>query len=982
MTNFVSMKDMHNTFAKLEKFSGQDFRRWQKKMHFYLTDLKVVYVLSTPCPKAVENETLEQTRNRSKWKTQTTYVVVIFLTSAKELWDRLEAKYMAEDASSKKFLVGNFINFKMVDTRPVMEQYHELQRILGQFAQYDMKMDESIYVSSIIDKLPPSWKDFKNNLKHKKEALTMVELGSHFQIEQSIRDMEKCSVGGTKTMTGSSVNMVEEGESSKAGKGKRKFHGSNNKGSNKKPKVTCWKCGKPGHFKKDCRSGKGGGKGKNEAGPSGSKDPGKQSGMFLVPTNHSVENYCVSMISESFYVQDDDVSWWVDSGATCHDFKPIEDGSLLKMGNVATEPIKGLGSVNLVFTSGNSLLLYNVLYVPGIRKNLVSSIVLNNCGYKQVVESDKYILSRHGTFVGFGYLNGMFKLSLDVSFVNNSVCMASTSSSNNCGKSELWHARLGHVHYKRMRDMSKMSLILAFELNGEKCKTCMLTKITRQPFAKNINRDTKVLELVHSDLCDFHSISSLGNKKYVVTFIDDATRYCYEVELYHGVKIKTLRTDRGGKYYDPVYFQSTGIIHQITAPYTPQQNGVSERKNRTLKEMVNSMISYSGLSDGFWGEAMLTACYLLNRVPNKRNKITPYELWHKKVPKLSYLRVWGCRAMVRLTDPKINNIDQRGIDCVFIGYPENSKCYRFYVIEPNDYVSVHSVIESRDADFGNEDRFTSLPKPADMIASSSNFGTSDQVTVSPPEPSERRRSVRARKTKSFGDDFQLYLVEGSRNEIEFQYQYCFNVDEDPRTYSEAMSSRDVAFWKEAIQDEIDSIMHNNTWKLSDLPPGCKPLNSKWIFKRKMKVDGSIDKYKARLVIQGFRQKEGIDFFDTYAPVARITTIRLLLALAAIHNLVIHQMDVKTAFLNGELNEEIYMKLLGIEGYKNMHSGIKPDSQSRIQSKPYRHNRGCFGELPLRIITPKRKQGVHHYWHRLRGLLDHRGSLQKRPLTSV
>nr|GEV19101.1 zinc finger, CCHC-type [Tanacetum cinerariifolium] len=113
--------------------------------------------------------------------------------------------------------------------------------------------------------------------------------------------------------------------------------------------------------------------------------------------------------------------------------------------------------------------------------------------------------------------------------------------------------------------------------------------------------------------------------------------------------------------------------------------------------------------------------------------------------------------------------------------------------------------------------------------------------------------------------------------------------------------------KEAIDDEIGSIMENNTWVLSDLPPGCKPLGCKWIFKRKMKVDGTIDKFKARLVIQGFRQKEGIDYFDNYAPVARITTIRLLLALAAIHNLVIHQMDVKTKFLNGDLDEEVYMK---------------------------------------------------------------------------
>ncbi|GKD36683.1 zinc finger, CCHC-type containing protein, partial [Tanacetum coccineum] len=151
------------------------------------------------------------------------------------------------------------------------------------------------------------------------------------------------------------------------------------------------------------------------------------------------------------------------------------------------------------------------------------------------------------------------------------------------------------------------------------------------------------------------------------------------------------------------------------------------------------------------------------------------------------------------------------------------------------------------------------------------------------------------------------VVEGSRDQVGSQYSYCYSIEEDPRTYNEAVQSRDAAFWKEAIDDEIGSIMENNTWVLSDLPLGCKPLGCKWIFKRKMKVDGTIDKFKARLVIQGFRQKEGIDYFDTYAPVACITTIRLLLALAAIHNLVIHQMDVKTTFLNGDLDDKVYMK---------------------------------------------------------------------------
>ncbi|KAL0312877.1 UNVERIFIED_CONTAM: Retrovirus-related Pol polyprotein from transposon TNT 1-94 [Sesamum radiatum] len=323
--------------------------------------------------------------------------------------------------------------------------------------------------------------------------------------------------------------------------------------------------------------------------------------------------------------------------------------------------------------------------------------------------------------------------------------------------------------------------------------------------------------------------------------------------------------------------------------------------------MVNSMLSYSGLSDGFWGEAMLTACYLLNRVPNKRNKVTPYKLWYKKKPNLNYLRIWGCRAVVRLPEPKKKSLGERGIDCIFIGYAEHSKAYRFYVIAPNDFISVNTVIESRDAIF-DETRFSSIPRPQERIPSTS--GTSKETEsfkVTPDEPMKLRKSKRVRKPKSFGPDFQLYLIEGSRDEVSTLYPYCFNVEDDPKIFDEAMKSQDVAFWKEAINDEMDSIMGNNTWVLADLPPGCTPLGCKWIFKKKMKVDGTIEKFKARLVIQGFRQRPGIDYFDTYAPVARISTIRLLIALASIHNLVIHQMDVKTAFLNGDLDEEVYMK---------------------------------------------------------------------------
>ena len=133
------------------------------------------------------------------------------------------------------------------------------------------------------------------------------------------------------------------------------------------------------------------------------------------------------------------------------------------------------------------------------------------------------------------------------------------------------------------------------------------------------------------------------------------------------------------------------------------------------------------------------------------------------------------------------------------------------------------------------------------------------------------------------------------------------LEDEPQSFKEAMSKPEVPYWKEAINDEVESILQNHTWELVDLPPSSKPLGYKWIFNKKMKADGSIDKYKARLVIKGYKQKEGLDYFDTYSPVTRISSIQMLIAIAAIHNLEIHQMDVKSAFLNGDLDEEIYME---------------------------------------------------------------------------
>ncbi|GKA67582.1 zinc finger, CCHC-type containing protein, partial [Tanacetum coccineum] len=397
-----TVKDMTTNFEKLDKFEGHDFRRWKKKMHFLLTTLKVVYVLTTPMPELVEDATVEAIRIRAKWEnddyicrghilngmSDSLFNVYTNVESAKELWDSLESK------------------------------------ILGQYTQHGLKMDESISVSSIIDKFPPSWKDFKHTLKHSKDDSPLVQLGSHLCIEEHLR-AQKSDKGKSKEIGGPSINMTKEVKNKhhKQNKGKKRSN-KNNSGSssNKKPKLECWKCDKTGHFKRDCRSGK---KNNANAGGSrkGSKDQSQNQGQNLVPVWNIFIKYSVSLISEAFYVQVDAIAWWIDFGATTHvckyrcwfkTYEPVEDGSVLYMGDEHFAPVHGKGSVALEFSSGKTITLFNVLYVP------------------KLLPGD-----------------------------SDSVYMSSSTVIN----SSLWHARLGHVHYKRMLEISKDDLIPAIDEN-------------------------------------------------------------------------------------------------------------------------------------------------------------------------------------------------------------------------------------------------------------------------------------------------------------------------------------------------------------------------------------------------------------------------------------------------------------------------------------------------------------------------------------
>src|SRR6266540_394836 len=300
------------------------------------------------------------------------------------------------------------------------------------------------------------------------------------------------------------------------------------------------------------------------------------------------------------------------------------------------------------------------------------------------------------------------------------------------------------------------------------------------------------------------------------------------------------------------------------------------------------------------GEALLTSCHVLNRVPNKNKEKTPYEEWVGRKPSLSYLRTWGCLVKVNIPISKKRKLGPKTVDCVFLGYAQRSIAYRFLVVKsdvPDMYVD--TIMESHDATFFENmfpmkdmhsiSRFSSeiIPEPVAPIESSEQ----PHENVLEEDDSEApRRSKRQRIEKSFGNDFTVYLM-----------------DDTPTSIAEAYTSPDADDWKETVRSEMDSILSNDNWEVTERPYGCKPVGCKWVFKKKLRPDGTIEKYKTRLVAKGYTQKEGEDYFDTYSPIARLTTIRVLLSLAASYGLIVHQMDVKTSFLNGELEEEIYME---------------------------------------------------------------------------
>ncbi|GJY59192.1 ribonuclease H-like domain, reverse transcriptase, RNA-dependent DNA polymerase [Tanacetum coccineum] len=549
----------------------------------------------------------------------------------------------------------------------------------------------------------------------------------------------------------------------------------------------------------------------------------------------------------------------------------------------------------------------------------------------------------------------------------------------------LWHARLGHLNFESLKSMAQRDLvhgIPAIKHTTQICDVCLIGKHSRAPFPKKAKaRSTSPLDLVYGDLCGPITPPTPSGKKYIFLLVDDYSRYMWayflstkdqafdtfkefkkstENEL--RTTLKMLRTDRGGEFTSnefTQYCKENGIARQLTAPYSPQQNGVVKRRNRTIMSTTRCMMKATNMPQNFWAEAVRHAIHILNSVPTKAlEDITPYEAIKQRKPNLENLRIFGCIAYAKVPSQHLTKLDDRSIKMVYLGNEQGSKAYRLFdpttqrvcvsrdvkfkeneTWDWKDYIGEHTNDEPEWTNFNigdpevtnehpdqetqpNEDD-NEFPDNNDDDDYASPTRDSPSHSQTPHTPSTRSSEVNSQVTpntstqsyyQSDHDSIQIIdspshfdhtPLRGFRTlkDLYENTEELLLVEDEPKNYKEASSDQK---WIEAMKVELDSINRNNTWELTTLPKGHKAIGLKWVFKTKKDANGNIIKHKARLVAKGYIQQHGIDFEEVFAPVARMETIRLLLAIAANNKWEVHHLDVKSAFLHGDLKEEVYV----------------------------------------------------------------------------
>ncbi|KAG8493268.1 hypothetical protein CXB51_010719 [Gossypium anomalum] len=648
------------------------------------------------------------------------------------------------------------------------------------------------------------------------------------------------------------------------------------------------------------------------------------------------------------------------------DTTPYSGTSSLLMGDGTPAQIVSLGSRNLS-TPLKLLRLSNVLCVPSIRKNLlsVSQFAKDNevffefhptyCVIKDIKTKDT-LLKGH-------IRDGLYHF--PVSAVDPFVAHVKLQNKPvDCPVFALWHSRLGHPSGTVVRSvLQKCNIAFNKSCVDGVCSACQKGKSYKLPFSVS-NTVYQPFELVVSDLWGPGAVAC-ENKWYYVTFVDVCTRFtwlylltqksqalkCFTrfqqlIKTQFGKTIKQFQSDWGGEYraFTRV-LASQGIVHRLTCPYTSEQNGIVERKHRHIVDMGLTLLAQADLSMRYWGYAFCCAVHLINRLPTPvlQGK-SPFQVLYGQDPTYDYLRVFGCCCYPYLRPFASNKLEFRSQPSTFLGYSTQHKGYQCLLPDGKIVVSRHVVFD--------ETKFLSSKDPCTTLglnpgvtvsttvplvrgvvshpmvpvadfpilpsvsspAISGNDSESPSMPLIPAEPpasgpgSIESEAPSNGSTASCGSHNVLNntnihpMVTRAKAGIFKPRALSVEVME-PSTIEEALSS---AEWRAAAQAEYEALIQNSTWDLVPLPPGRKVIGCKWLFKIKRNPDGTIARRKARLVAKGCSQVPGFDFKETFSPVVKLATIRVILSVAVSIGWPLRQVDVNNAFLNGDIDTEVFM----------------------------------------------------------------------------
>jgi hypothetical protein len=811
-----------------------------------------------------------------------------------------------------------------------------------------------------------------------------------------------------------------------------------------KPGVVCYYCRKSGHVIRDCRARKA-----SEA-RKGQHLHGRNSGPPSKPPTFSNRPNSSQQTSQPA-APSADVAWtsttapftaepyefFLDSGASRHvtPYASILQGVVpilkyITTGDGTVLEATATGTVVLEDSDSQRVTLNNVLLVPGIKYNLVSTSAIRRAGGRIVSESNATTIYCGDYIALKAYDHPIVGIPC---YQSAAVGTAFAAFTNTTEAAELWHQRFGHLGYANMIKLARHEMVDGLPVSAgafgdhigkENCDACAIGKLIKSPFYPAVHKARAAGELLHTDVCGPIQPDTAGGNKYFMTVTDDFTRYSmvklikYKsdvtsslieyinlVEKQTGNPVKALRSDNGGEYTSnqlDAFLKDKGIVHEYSLPYTPQQNGVAERLNRTLLDKAIPMLDQSGLPLKHWGDAIVTANYLKNLSPTSASSVTPYEAFFGYKPNVSNLRVFGCRAFVLTPSHARTKLEPRAKAGVFIGYPyldtSTFKGYRvllddgtytasrhvifkegefpyiiskpansltLYGLAPGNTVEFHyfhaptskttsnvNVIDGSGSDNldgngngGSVDNTTGNlaadnadisddPAPVSSPAPPSSPAVADTPTSSaPPLPPASDRILRPRDAHGRvakpnnqlpepaaeisappaapelprAHNFPLVPRMQDGNTALLAADPAANIIAEPSTFKEAMASPQGDLWLAASNDEYASLLANDTWDLLEPPPGTNVIPCKWVFKVKRDANGNVERFKARLVVKGFHQREGIDFTEVFAPTAKYSAFRAFMGVTAVKDLELRHIDIKTAFLNGILEEEVWMQ---------------------------------------------------------------------------